>query len=148
MKHPSYVLQMGGYDSYHAHKFNQMGFLDDIKSWGQEQIDKYIDEPLRDLGTSVGLTQEEIDRIAAETNKAYEKELKKKQQELIASITGQTQQTQTGPSYTQQIEEQLRQARNQLANMVGGQENLKMIGLGLFGVIVVYGGYKVLAGPK
>lgn len=145
MKHPSYVLQMGGYDSYHAHKFNQMGFLDDIKSWGQEQIDKYIDEPLRDLGTSVGLSQEEIDRIAAETNKAYEKELKKKQQELIASITGQTQQTQTGPSYTQQLQNQIANLQNQLDQSVpGGMTTVYAVG-GLLGGFVLY---KVFAGPK
>ena len=139
MQHPSRVQYVGGYH-------NQMGFLDDIKSWGQSQIDKYIDEPLRDLGESVGLSQEEIDRIAAETNKAYEKELQQKQQELLASITGQTnQQASAGPSYTQQLQTQIANLQNQLEQSVpGGMTTVYAVG-GAMGALVLY---KIFAGPK
>lgn len=147
MKHPSYVLQMGGYDSYEAHKYNQMGWgpLDDLEKWGQKQVDTYISDPLKELGQDVGLTQEEIDRIAKEADKAFQAEVDKKQRELLAELTGQTNQIATGPSYTQQLQNQIADLQNQLQqNVPGGMTTVYAVA-SLLGVFVVY---KIFAGPK
>jgi parvulin-like peptidyl-prolyl isomerase len=138
MKHPSYVMQMGGYH-------NQMGDLvDDFKSWSQDLVTEYIDDPLRELGDNIGLSEEEIDRIAAETNKAYQQELANKQKELLAQITGQTQQA-AGPSYTDQLQTQIANLQSQLERSVpGGMTTIYAAG-GLLGGFVLY---KIFAGPK
>lgn len=138
MNHPSYVMQMGGYH-------NQMGFSwNDVKSWGQDIITTNIDKPLRELGDSVGLSSAEIDRIAAETNKAYQQELANKQKEFLAQITGQTQQA-AGPSYTDQLQTQIANLQNQLERSVpGGMTTIYAAG-GLLGGFVLY---KIFAGPK
>lgn len=148
MDHPSYVLQMGGYDTYEDHKYNQMGqmgFLNDLKSWGQGLINEYIDEPLRELGDTVGLSKEEIDRIASETNKAYQQELVKKQQELAQSIVGGSKTPTSEQSTIAQLQNQISNLTSQLDKSVpGGMTTVYAVG-GLLGGFVLY---KIFAGPK
>lgn len=141
MNQSSYMMSLSGFDSPNQ----QMGgFLDDIKNWGQNLVTEYVDDPLRELGASVGLSQAEIDRIASETNKAYQQELINQQQQLLAQITGQTQPTQTNSTITN-LQNQIANLTAQLDKSVpGGMTTVYAIG-GLVGGFALY---KIFMGPK
>lgn len=107
----------------------QMGnwFTDNI--WNpQETINQYIDQPLRDLASDIGLSQEEIDRIAREADKALQQTLQEQQAEALRSLIGQdTKTVQAG--MIQDLQRQLEDARLMLArNVPGGMTTVYAIG--------------------
>lgn len=143
MQHPMvktnpHLFQMGSPN-------NQMGFLDSIKDWGQGLVDKYIDDPLRDLGKGVGLTDEEINRIASEANKEYQKELKNTQQNLLQQITGSGGNTSTTNSTITDLQNQITNLTSQLANKIPGGKTTLMVAGGAVGAFLLF---KIIAGPK
>lgn len=86
LKHPM-MNGMGSRPYGRAGFSNQLsgGFLSDLwEDFREDTLDPLVDKTL----TNVGLSPEQAEQLKAQAGDAYKKELQKKQQELIQSVTG------------------------------------------------------------
>ncbi len=133
------------------HHGQQLGFLKDIQEWGQDIIDKNINEPAQEFLTdTIGLSQEEVDKINAEVNKEIQKTTQNELNNLIAQVTGQggSGGATTAPSTVAQVQTQITNAGQKFYQELMKGNPMYIAGAALGGGLVLYGLYSVVAGPR
>lgn len=132
----------------HSHQLG--GIFDDFQQWGQDLIDKNINQPAAEFLTdTIGLSEEEVQKLQAEATKELQKTTQNELNNLITQVTGQGGSgAAPAPSTVAQVQTQITGGMKKVYEEIMKGNPMYIAGAALGGGLVLYGLYSVVAGPR